>query len=340
MKRLNTLLLLMGASCLAWLIYRMGPRDLWHQLGGLGWGLVPLILAEGAANLVHTVGWRHCLQSSPSRVPLMRLFRIAMSGFAINYLTPTASLGGEVSKATLWSATHTAPRAVSSVLLDKLTTGFAHLLLAVVGSLFLLWRVNLPAQLWVAMAITTGLLTGGMAVFLALQMHGKIGSLCRWLVRHRLANGAISQFAQQLSKVDEALKRFYREHPRDLLLSVAWHLVGHSAALLHAWLFLRLIGAPAPLTTVAAAGFLSLWFDLLTFAVPLNLGALEGSRILVFKALGCTALLGMAFGVAVRIAQIFWAGFGLMSYARLASLPAEGSLSIRKTAPEELQPSD
>ena len=144
-------------------------------------------------------------------MPLLRLFRIGMSGFAINYLTPTASLGGEVSKATLLSATQTAPRAVSSVLLDKLTTGFAHLLLAVVGSLFLLWRVNLPTELWVAMVITTGLLTGGMAVFLALQMRGKIGSLGRWLVAHRLANGAISQFAQQLSKVDEALKQFYRE---------------------------------------------------------------------------------------------------------------------------------
>ena len=59
---------------------------------------------------------------------------------------------------------------------------------------------------------------------------------------------------------------------------------------------------------------MALWFDLLTFAIPLNLGTLEGSRIVVFKAIGCPQLLGMAFGVAVRAGQVFWACFGLVSY--------------------------
>jgi len=114
------------------------------------------------------------------------------------------------------------------------------------------------------------------------------------------------------------LKQFYRDHPWNLVLSVWWHLIGHSVAILHVWLFMRLLEQPAPLATAAAAGFLSLWFDLLTFAIPMNLGTLEGSRILVFKAIGCEVLLGMTFGVAVRIAQVFWACFGLASYALLS----------------------
>lgn len=59
--------------------------------------------------------------------------------------------------------------------------------------------------------------------------------------------------------------------------------------------------------------------DLLTFAVPLNLGKLEGIRIVVFQARGCSALLGMAYAVAVRVAQLFWAAFGLVSYSFLAA---------------------
>ncbi len=317
MKKVNHALLVLGLGFLVYLICKVGPHELWHQFGALGWGVVPLILSEGLANLAHTVGWRHCIRGTP--IPLLRLFRISMAGFAINYLTPSASLGGEVSKVALLSPNHKASDAISSVLLDKLMTAVGHLTLAVLGSLLLLWRVSLPGELWIAMAATTGLLTGGMAVFLVLQKHGKLGSLCRWLVAHKLGGRFVQKAAQQLSEVDATLKQFYRERPRDLILAACWHLVGHSAAILQAWLFLNLLKQPAVLGTVAAAGFLSLWFDLLTFAVPLNLGTLEGSRIIVFKALGCPGLLGMTFGLTVRAAQLFWACFGLVSYCLTAS---------------------
>ena len=314
MKKVNAALLAVGLAFLIYLVWRMGPGELGRELSALGWGVLYLVLIEGAANLTHTIGWRHCLSKSGERVPLWRLFRINMSGWAINYLTPTASVGGEVSRATLLASTYKGPEAVSSVMLDKLMTGVAHVVLVVLGCLFLFWRVSLPLSLWVAMAVTTVLLTGGLTAFLLLQKHGKMGGLCRWLVQHKLGGRSAEVAAEQISKVDEALKEFYREHPRDLVLSVVWHLVGHLAALLHAWVFLLMLRQPAPLTTVMAAGLLSLWFDLLTFAVPMNLGSLEGSRIVVFKALGCQALLGMTFGVAVRLAQVFWAGFGLVSY--------------------------
>jgi uncharacterized protein (TIRG00374 family) len=322
MKRLNTILLALGLVFLAYLLWKVGPGELWKQFSALGWGVSLLILAEGAANVAHTVGWRHCIHDLHGRVSLPRLFRICMAGYSINYLTPTASVGGELSRAALLADTYKGSQAVSSVLLDKLMTAVAHLVLVVLGAVFLFWRVSLPVELWVAMAVTTGLLTTGIVGFLLLQKFGKLGALCRWLVERKLGGRSVEQAAEQISKVDEALKGFYHEHPKDLVLSVVWHFVGHAVAILHAWLFLWLVGQPAPVATVITAGLLSLWFDLLTFAIPLNLGTLEGSRILVFKALGCEGLLGMAFGVAVRIAQVFWACFGLASYVWLATRQA------------------
>jgi hypothetical protein len=164
------------------------------------------------------------------------------------------------------------------------------------------------------MAVTTLLVTGGLVSFLFMQKHGKLGGFVRWLVDRKVGGRALCRAAQQLSEVDEALKKLYRERPASLVLSVWWHLLGHSGAILQAWMFLCMFNQPAALATVASAGLLSLWFDLLTFAVPLNLGTLEGSRMIVFNALGCSALLGMAFGLAIRITQVFWACFGLVSY--------------------------
>jgi uncharacterized protein (TIRG00374 family) len=323
MKKFNLILLLLGFGFLGYLIWRVGPVSLARQVADLGWGVVFLIAVEGLANLAHTLGWRHCIARGNSPVPLRRLFHMATAGYAINYVTPTASVGGDVTRAVLLSANVKGPDAASSVLLDKLMTAMAHLILVFLGAIFLFGKITLPTELWVAMAISTGLLSTGMIVFLMLQKFGKLGSVCRWLVDHHLGGRFVEQAASHLSKVDESLKEFYRKHPGDLALSVGWHFIGHSAAITQAWIFLVLLGQPAALATVAAAGILSLWFDLLTFAIPLNLGTLEASRILVFKSLGCQALLGMTFALAVRIAQVFWVCFGLLSYTLLADLRSD-----------------
>ena len=79
-----------------------------------------------------------------------------------------------------------------------------------------------------------------------------------------------------------------------------------------------------------------MWFDLLTFAVPFNAGSLEGSRVLVFKLLGFTAALGMAYGIALRLAQIFWAMAGLAFYGELIARKraSPGPKPIAKTERE------
>src|SRR3954470_23856947 len=124
MKRFNTVLLVLGLAFLLYLIEKTGWRELWLQLRVLGWGITLILLAEGLANLAHTVGWRHCIAStslsssigSPRRneaddsvvtnqpglgrrsegveLSLWSLFRMNMAGWAINYLTPTVSVGG------------------------------------------------------------------------------------------------------------------------------------------------------------------------------------------------------------------------------------------------------
>lgn len=313
MKRFNTVLLLLGLALLVFLLHKVGLKELWQQVRGLGWGVVPLILSEGVGNLFHTVGWRYVNNQRP-RVPLGRLFRIAMAGYALNYLTPSASMGGEVSKATLLATNGTGSEAISSVLMDKLCMACAHLIVAILGAFFLLWQVQLPIQLWVGMAVGSGLLTCGMVTFFSMQKHGKMGVFFRWLVERNVGGITLQKAAQRISKVDEALKAFHRERRANLALSIGWHVLGHAVAFFQVWLFLQLLHQPAPLIPVLIAGFLGLWIDLLTFAIPLNLGALEGSRILALKTIGCEAAQGLAFGVAIRIAQLFWALFGLLAW--------------------------
>lgn len=319
MRIFHTLLVALGLAFLAWLVAHIGPAQLWSEFTALGWGLIPLLLGEGVAEMVHTIGWRHCLSGSLRALPWPFLFRVRMAGYAINYLTPTAAIGGEVTKAALLSAKGRGPEAVSGVLIGKVCFALAHLIFVLLGTVLIFWSTRLPPALWLAMLITSVLVGGGILAFLLIQKYGKLGTVIRWLAARKIGGHFLQRAAQRITEVDEAMQRFYRERPRDLLLALAWHLAGYSVGIAQTWLFLHLLGHDASLAIAGSAWFLGMWFDLLTFAVPLNLGTLEGTRVVAFKALGYGSVMGMTYGIALRLAQLLWAGFGLLSYALLAS---------------------
>jgi hypothetical protein len=344
-KKLNLVLLLLGGAFLVYLVWSTGVAELWRQLSMLGWGLLPFLLCEGASEMLHTLGWRHCLSGPYRSLSSSLLFRIRLAGYAINYLTPTASLGGELTKAALLSSNHRGPGAVSGVLIEKVCLGLAHVLFVAFGSLFVMWSVRLPRPLWMAMGLSAALVASGVVTFLFLQRRGKIGGLIRWLAARKTGNHALKKAAASITGVDEAMREFYHERPLDMWLAVGWHLLGHLPGIIQTWCFFYWLGQGTSLRVAAGVCFLGAWFDLLAFAVPLNAGSLEGGRIVAVKAFGYTTLLGMTYGVAIRLTQIFWAGIGLVIYgvdmARTShplfgESPAQGELPPPEDAAGEL----
>jgi hypothetical protein len=334
MKKMHLLLFALGLGFLVFLIWRTGIHNLWQQLTLLGWRLIPIVLAEGIAELFHAISWRYCFSGPLRRISLLRLCRIHFAGYALNFLTPTASLAGEVTKAGLLATDHQGPESVSAVVIGKLSFGLSHLLFVAVGALVLLPVVQLSPALRIALLLSGLALATGMVIFLLLQKHGKLGAFLRWLVARNIFARVLQRFVAPMERVDEILKTFYRERPWDLVRSVLWHLLGYLVGVFATWYFLLLLGNRSPLITAAQIWFLVLWFDLVTFAVPLNLGVLEGGRLVAFQAFGFGALPGMTFGAVTRIAQLFWAGFGLITYASLIR-PAPSTVPQTVLSPEE-----
>jgi len=317
MKKLNVMFLILGLGFLAYLVSRIGARELWRELCSLGWGMLPFVLCEGVAEMIHTRGWRRCLSGPYRAMSWTHLFKIRMAGYAINYLTPTAALGGEVTRAALLSSSHPGPGAASGVLIEKVCFSLAHVVFVALGSLLVLWQVHLPRALWTLMALSAILVAGGVVTFLLLQKRGKLGGLIRWAAARKTASPTLKKVTASITGVDESLSAFYREQPVDLWRAVAWHLMGYSIGIGQTWFFFHLLRQATPLRVAAAIWLLGMWFDLVAFFVPMNAGSLEGSRIVAMAAFGYSAVLGMTYGVALRLAQIFWACFGLVIYAAL-----------------------
>jgi len=318
-KLFHLLTLAVGAPLLGLLVYHVGPLTLWRQFTGLGWALVPLVLLEGASTLFHTQGWRHCVSGPLRSLPFSRVFCVLMAGGSINYLTPTAGLGGEVTKGTLLAMEGTGPQAASAVLLDKLFCALAQLIFIVSGCCALLSSVTMGPALWSVLVAVTVVLACGIVGFLLVQRYGKLGAIVRWCARHRLRGPAFMKTAGFMNEVDEELRRFHTTRPMDLILSVSWHFAGLLWGVVPVFYFLALTAPSPSLSKAASIVVLGVWFDLVSFAIPIDIGVQEGTRLLTFRILGFTSALGLAYGVTRRLQQLVWAGIGLLLYGVLVS---------------------
>ncbi len=317
MKIFHTICVIGGSLLLLFLIWKIGLGDLWRQLAFLGWGLAPLILIEGVADLFHTLGWRCCLSDVHRSMPFERLFRIRMAGYSVNYLTPTATLGGEITKGALLSENQRGIEAAAGVIIGKLSFALSQLLFVSLGSLFVLWQVNLPPGFWPAMLIGSVLLGCGIFGFLLVQKYGQLGVLVRWLSDRKIGGKHLQKLAEHITRIDMELRRFYQQRPWSLPRSLLWHGVGFGCGLIQTWWFLLFFQSDASFITASGIWLLGGWFDLLTFMVPLGIGVQEGTRVIAFNALGFTSVMGLTYGVMLRLEQIFWAIMGMACYASL-----------------------
>jgi len=319
MKVFHLLIVASGIVLLGFLIYNIGPQALWHEFSLLGWGLVPLILLEGASNLFNTQGFRHCLSGTHRSLPFGKVFCVQMAGGSINYLTPTAGLGGEVTKGLLLASDRTGSQAASAVLLDKLSIAFAQLVFVTYGSFLFLADIAMSRALWFVLTSVTAILGCGIIGFMEVQRRGKLGGIVRWAVRHRVGGASLRKAAGSMTEVDAELQHFYRTRLPDLLLSMTWHFVGFVWGVVPTYYFLILTRGDTSLSMAWALVVLGSWFDLIAFAIPIDIGVKETTRVLAFRIVGFPSALGLTYGIARRLQQLFWAGIGLLLYGMLVS---------------------
>ena len=317
MKKFHIISISLGVILLLVIIYKAGPVALLHELIGLGWWIIPLFLIQLVAETFHAFAWHYCLGPSYSDISFLHLWKIHLAGFAINYLTPTVHVGGEITRATLLAEIKKDVGSASAVIVGKLADATALLLFVSIGSIVVFLNLPLPAGVWPALLTGSILLGIGLIGFLFVQRFGYLGAVVRWLVRHDIGGTLLESGAVMVSELDRDLQKLYQKRPFSLPVSIFWHMIGYSCVLGQVIMFLYIINPDISIWVGAGVGFLQEWFDLVTFAVPLGLGIQEGSRMLAFKSVGLAMLSGLAFGLVQRMSLIFCALIGLAEYGAL-----------------------
>jgi glycosyltransferase 2 family protein len=290
------LLLALGTVGLGLLVWRIDLAVVHAALVQLGWGMALIVGQEIVAHLFNAVAWRFAFMPGDARaVPLGELVRLRIAGDAVNYLTPTATLGGEVARAAMLRAGRDPGVGAVSVIIAKATQTLAQ-------ALFITAGLVLVASEWLSFAAVRSAMPWTL-VGVALAALGLYA--CRAWWRAGAAWAWQHVFGARVME-------FVRGHPERVALSTAMFALGYAWGIFEAYWICRLLGFQVPIVTAVAIEVLSITVDGMLFVVPAKIGTQEGGKVAVFAALGLPLPLGLAFGITRHVRELAWAGLGLL----------------------------
>jgi uncharacterized membrane protein YbhN (UPF0104 family) len=307
------LLVAAGITLFVVLLMRLGVTTVLANVRAVGWGMALIIGAEILAYVANALGWRAVFHPGGSIPSFGRLLAARIAGDAANYLTPTATLGGEFIRARMLEGHVTVTSAIAAVAVAKLTQTIGLLAFLVVGFSLVLDAIRLPpGARWALLAALSGFATVLFALAV-LQRRGLFGPALR-LVERWPRLGSLGPLRSSLEQLDAEIARIHAESAGRVVLSVMSFALGFSVGILESYLVLTFLGVPVTFRLALAVEVLGVGLNNVLFFVPLRAGTQEAGKSLVFALLGLDAAQGLAAGVLYRIRELTWALIGMVIY--------------------------
>ena len=315
--------LALGATILIGTLWIIGIDTLVRDLSLIGWGLAVILLVESVSVLLNTGGWALAFPSGERTAGAGRLFAARLAGDAINYLTPSATVGGELLRVRLLGHEMPASLRWASVVVAKVGQSVAQGVFIVLGLAQVVPQLTalsprlagLPG-LTTVVAIAAAL--GAATAFVWTVGRGFWATLRGALARVRLGGLLPASWAGPGRDLDAALARLGSWRAA---ASLGCFVLGWAVGAAEIYLILRWVGSAVDWRTAVALETGSVLIDGILFFVPAKVGTQEGGKVLLFAALGLDPARGLTVGIVRRIRELAYAGLGLVALGWLGAHP-------------------
>jgi glycosyltransferase 2 family protein len=313
MRRVETLIVLLALAFYAWFLHRFGWNDVLHYVRVAGWGLMLTVALEAVARLANTLGWRVTIENCPARLGLGELFAARMAGEAVDYVTPSAQLGGQFVMAMMVRHKLTMAAGLVTVVVAALAEMLGQVGFITGGMLTVLpFEARFHHLLWPAL--------GGLAVaimltagFFYVQIKRPFSRLWRAAVHLDLSRIGNEEMREAAAEADTLLLEFYADHRWRLAASSLCYLFAWSLGPVEIYILLMLLHEPVTWQIAVLVEVFGQLIERATFMIPAKLVSQEGGKALVMVMLGYPADIGFAVGLLRRFKEMVWVFFGLLS---------------------------
>jgi uncharacterized membrane protein YbhN (UPF0104 family) len=332
----------LGVAVLAATVWTIGAETLARDLRTLGWGLAVILLVESLSVALNTGGWALAFPSGERPVGAWRLFGARLAGDGVNYLTPSATVGGELLRVRLLGPHVSASLRWASVSVAKIGQSLAQAVFILLGLAIVLPGLAV-ARGWLgwegatvaASVAGAGAIAHGVAFVWAVD-RGFWTTAQGALRRIRLGWVLPESWEGPGSALDATLARL---GPWRAAAVLGCFVAGWAVGAAEIYLILSWVGGAVDWRTALSLETGSVLIDGILFFVPAKVGTQEGGKVVLFAALGLNPARGLTVGVVRRIRELVYAGLGLGALAWMSARTGASPARLRtSTSPSRRRP--
>lgn len=271
---------------------------------------------------------------SKAKINFFWLYKITVSGFALNYATPGGLMGGEPYRIMSLSPKIGTERATSSVLLYVMTHIFSHFWFWLLSCLLYILTQTMDVGMSILIISISLFCLTAIWFFLKGYKRGIAVSGMRLLSHIPIVKQWAKRFfethAEQLSTIDRQIAALHTQNPRTFFCAVLLELTCRIVSSLEIFFILLVILPSANyLQCILILAFTSLFANMLFF-IPLQLGGREGGFLLSAKGLRIGASEGIFVALLVRLRELIWTAIGLL-LIKLEKSPVKTNTNVTET---------
>lgn len=315
---------LFGLVVLVIMASQLDFRQAWQGVCHAGYWFLAVIALWGVLYILNNASWYLIIDTIGNEQGVCRkckvgfwwLYKITISGFALNYATPGGLMGGEPYRIMTLSPKVGTQRASSSVILYVMTHIYSH---------FWFWLLSVPLYIltqkmtpitYILLPIIAGVASLAIWFFLrgykrGIAMTG-MNILNHFPMIKKWAGPFIEQNREKLSEIDQQIAALHNQNPRTFTMAVVLELLCRLFSTLEIYFILLVImpGVSIPQCILIYA-FTTLFANMLFF-MPLQLGGREGGFLMSTEGLSMTANAGIFVALLVRLRELIWTAIGLL----------------------------
>lgn len=322
---------LFGVAVLVVMLTQLDYAEVWRGLCHAGYWFFAVLGLWVVLYVFNTAAWWLIIKSQDSKgnaapLPLrdedrrglsfLWLYKVTVSGFALNYATPGGLMGGEAYRIMELTPKIGAERASSSVILYVMTHIFSH---------FWFWLLSIPVFvlmhpvtpfLGIILTLTAAFCLTAIWFFMKGYRKG-LAVRGMNILRHvpflkRWAQPFIENHREQLDTIDRQIAALHNQNPRTFFCAVLLEWSCRVCSALEIFFVLHVLTPDVNyLDCVMILAFTSLFANMLFF-MPLQLGGREGGFLMSVTTLGFSTSAGIFVALIIRLRELVWTGIGLL----------------------------
>ena len=318
-KKAQNFFLLFGLSVLGVMVYQLDYQEAWQGMCHAGYWFVAVVVLWAFLYIFNASAWYIIIRSDGSpetrTLSFSYIYRLTVSGFALNYATPGGLMGGEPYRIMSISPVIGKEKASSSVILYAMTHMFSHFWFWAISIILFLVTQTLTTNLAILLALCSGFCILGLWFFMAGYRKGlanRMLSVARHIpVLKKWARPFVESHKEQLDTIDSQISALHAQNPKTFVTAVLLELVCRIVSSLEIY-FILLVLMPEVsfIQCILILAFTSLFANLLFF-IPLQLGGREGGFLMSITAFGISSGSAAFVALMVRLRELIWTAIGL-----------------------------